>query len=81
MIARATDSKYMINCRHEQPADIASLSREELLALVAKQHRQITKLQGQLGEATTTIETWQGKWTGSSGSKNPSGTLFQLNRR
>jgi uncharacterized protein YukE len=70
-----------LHCHHEQPADIASLSREELLALVAKQQRQITKLQGQLGEAITTIKTLQGKWTGSSGSKNPSGTLFQLNRR
>jgi transposase len=39
------------------PADIASLSREELLALVAEQQRQIPKLQGQLGEVTTTIET------------------------
>jgi hypothetical protein len=48
---------------------------------VAKQQRQITKLQGQLGAAMTTIETLQGKWTGSSGSKNPSGTLFQLNHQ
>jgi hypothetical protein len=70
-----------LHCRREQPADIASLSRKELLALVAKQQRQITKLQGQLGAVMTTIETLQGKWTGSSGSKNPSGTLFQLNHR
>jgi hypothetical protein len=39
------------------PADIASLSWEELLALVAEQQRQITKLQGQIGEAITTIKT------------------------
>jgi len=39
------------------PSDIAFLSWEELLALVAEQQQQITQLQGQLGEATTTIET------------------------
>src|ERR671919_2473292 len=39
--------------------DIASLSREELLVLVAEQQRQIIQLHGQLAEATTTIKTLQ----------------------
>jgi transposase len=41
------------------PEDIAALSWEELLALVAEQQRQIIQLQGQLAEATTTIKTLQ----------------------
>jgi transposase len=39
--------------------DIASLSREELLVLMAEQQRQIIQLHGQLAEATTTIKTLQ----------------------
>jgi transposase len=41
------------------PEGIESLSREELLALVAEQQQQIIQLQGQLAEATTTIKTLQ----------------------
>ena len=40
----------------KSPEDITSLSREELLALVAEQQRQITQLQGQLAEAAATIK-------------------------
>ncbi len=43
------------------PEDIASLSWEELLALVAEQQQQITQLQGQLATATATIESLQVK--------------------
>jgi transposase len=43
------------------PEDIASLSWEELLALVAEQQQQITQLQGQLAKATATIESLQVK--------------------
>jgi transposase len=39
--------------------DIASLSWEELLVLVAEQQQQITQLQGQLAKATATIESLQ----------------------
>jgi transposase len=39
--------------------DIASLSREELLVLVAEQQQQIIQLHGQLAEAMTTIKTLQ----------------------
>jgi transposase len=38
------------------PEDIASLSREELLALVAEQQRQIAGLRAQLEEATIVVE-------------------------
>ncbi len=41
------------------PEDIAALSWEELLALVAEQQQQITQLQGQLATATATIESLQ----------------------
>jgi hypothetical protein len=44
---------------HGRPEDIGSLSREKLLALVAEQQRQVTKLQGQLGRATATIQALQ----------------------
>jgi transposase len=43
----------------DTPEDIASLSWEELLALVAEQQQQITQLQGQLAKATATIESLQ----------------------
>src|ERR687893_3270475 len=43
----------------DTPEDIASLSWEELLALVAEQQQQITQLQGQLATATATIESLQ----------------------
>src|ERR687894_1201869 len=43
----------------DTPEDIASLSSEELLALVAEQQQQITQLQGQLAKATATIESLQ----------------------
>jgi transposase len=41
------------------PEDIASLSWEELLALVAEQQQQITQLHSQLATATATIECLQ----------------------
>jgi transposase len=41
------------------PEDIASLSWEELLALVAEQQQQITQLHSQLATATATIESLQ----------------------
>src|SRR5918999_4597281 len=53
-----------------RPPQISSLRWEELLALVAEQQRQITKLQGQLAEATTAIETLWVEVDRSSGSKS-----------
>ena len=63
------------------PEDIRSLSREELLALVAEQQRQIAGLQTQLEEATTVVEKLRAEVTELQRSSKRQATPFSKGNR
>jgi transposase len=63
------------------PEDIASLSREELLALVAEQQRQIAGLRSQLEEATTVVEKLRAEVTELQRSSKRQATPFSKGNR
>jgi hypothetical protein len=63
------------------PEDIASLSREKLLALVAEQQRQIAWLRAQLEEATTVVEKLRAEVTELQRSSKRQATPFSKGNR
>jgi hypothetical protein len=63
------------------PEDIASLSREELLALVAEQQRQIARLRAQLEEATIVVEKLRAEVTELQRSSKRQATPFSKGNR
>jgi hypothetical protein len=63
------------------PEDIASLSREELLALVGEQQQQIAGLQAQLEEATTVVEKLRAEVTELQRSSKRQATPFSKGNR